>query len=400
MRVTCKNILSLPYANQLKVVAGKNYLDNRISWVYNMEDVTYVDWLKGGELVIMTGLLLGHSEKKMIEYVDILYEKNVAGIIINLSNSIKEIPKSVIERGDFLGIPIFEMPAMMRIIDLSQSICRKIILAETSRNQANETLFQMLYGSRLTAKRITTLEKAGYQQGKQYRVVVIQLVENQKKAIQDSLEIYEDETQIHRFNRLEDIIAEYLKVSECLTVIDEDELIWLAPVAEGQKVRQFADDFCNFLEQKEDISGYLIGISNLFSDLHLFSNFAESARMAIEMGKGQREQKAYIYDNLIELRLFDQFKDKDELMDIATLALGDLMLPENKELLYTLVKYVEYGFQAKEASKQLYIHENTMHYRLKKISGLIMTDFQNSHDLFQIMLAIEILKALHYDIDL
>ena len=161
MNVTCKNILSLPYANQLKLLAGKEGLNHVISWVYYMEDYHYVDWLKGGELVIVTGLITREEEGMLLDLINALYEKNVAGVVINLSFYIREIPQAVIDRGNFLGLPIFEMPAMLRIVDVSQSICFAIFKEETSQYDVNVTLFGILSGSRITAKRLNRLEQIG-----------------------------------------------------------------------------------------------------------------------------------------------------------------------------------------------------------------------------------------------
>ena len=96
---------------------------------------------------------------------------------------------------------------------------------------------------------------------------------------------------------------------------------------------------------------------------------------------------------MILLRLFDKFEDKEELLQIAAQVLKELMLPEQEELLKTLMEYVKAGFQAKAAAGSLYIHENTMHYRLKKIGDILRMDLKDYQDLFKINLALEILNV-------
>lgn len=397
MNVTCKNILSLPYANQLKLLAGKEGLNHVISWVYYMEDYHYVDWLKGGELVIVTGLVTKEEAGMLLDLINALYAKNVAGVVINLSFYIREIPQAVIDRGNFLGLPIFEMPAMLRIVDVSQSICFAIFKEETSQYDINVTLFGILSGSRITAKRLNRLELAGYKQGSAYRAVVIKIQDTQTSSevtldkIAESL--YEESQWDKEFHRLDQIIREYLGVENTLTTSDEDVYIWIAPIEEGKNVQDFRNEFLTHLHNKTSSAPYFVGIGNVFHELKDLKASVDNAKEAIRLGQSENpDGECFLYDNMIVLRLFEKFEDKKELMDIAAQVLSDLMLPENEELLKTLIYYVKSGFQAKKAAAALFIHENTMHYRLRKIEDMLKVNFKDPHDTFSLTLAAEIVS--------
>ena len=401
MNVTCKNILSLPYANQLKLLAGKEGMNHVISWVYYMEDYHYVDWLKGGELVIVTGLVTREEEGMLLDLINALYEKNVAGVVINLSFYIREIPQAVIDRGNFLGLPIFEMPAMLRIVDVSQSICFAIFKEETSQYDVNVTLFGILSGSRITAKRLKRLEAAGYRQGSAYRAVVIRIRENGtdlREAEESADGMYQEAQWDREFHRLDQVIREYLRTENILTTSDEDAYIWIAPMGEEKSVQEFKEAFREVflahLHAKTAGESYTLGIGNVFRDLKDMKASVDNAEEAIRLGQSENpEEECFFYDNMIVLRLFEKFEDKKELTDIAAQILQDLMLPENEELLRTLIRYVKCGFQAKKAAEELFIHENTMHYRLHKIEEMLKVNFKDAHDTFSLTLAVEIVRA-------
>ena len=398
MNVTCKNILSLPYANQLKLLAGKEGLNHVISWVYYMEDYHYVDWLKGGELVIVTGLITREEEGMLLDLINALYEKNVAGVVINLSFYIREIPQAVIDRGNFLGLPIFEMPAMLRIVDVSQSICFAIFKEETSQYDVNVTLFGILSGSRITAKRLNRLELAGFQSGASYRAIVIQIRESATMpesgmAIEPE-ELYQEAQWDREFHRLDQLIREYLGTEQVLTTSDEDSYIWIAQMDENLSLREVGDRFLTHLHNRTTGTSYCIGIGSVFRDLKDMKASVDNAQRAIRLGQNETpEGELYLYDNMIVLRLFEKFEDKEELREIAAQILQDLMLPEREELLRTLVQYVKCGFQAKRAAEALFIHENTMHYRLRKIEEMLKVDLKDPHDAFSLTLAVEIVNA-------
>lgn len=391
MKVTCRSILNLPYANQLKPVAGKEGMDREISWVYYMEEPHYIEWLKGGELVLITGLVTKEREDCLLGLINALYEKNVAGIIINLGVYIKSIPQAVLDRGDFLGLPVFEMPELIRIVDISQSICFAICRQEKEEYDVSVALLGLLSGSRLTAKRISCLEAAGYQPRKRYRGVVIQSRGLQESEPQKE-PIYSEADQREReFHMLDQTVRSFMQGQECLTANDDENYIWMAP---AEDILEKIGDLIRYLHGKYKNGAFRIGVGNVFSDLRQFKSSVESGLEAIRIGaENQKGKEIFVYDDMILLRLFDRFENKEELLQIASQVLKALMLPEHEELLKTLAEYVRAGFQAKAAAGNLYIHENTMHYRLKKIGDILQMDLKDYQDLFKINLALEILNV-------
>lgn len=390
MKITCRSILNLPYANQLKPVAGKEGMDHVISWVYNLEEPHYIEWLKGGELVLITGLVTKEREDRLLELINALYEKNVAGIIINLGIYIKTIPQAVLARGDFLGLPIFEMPELLRIVDISQSICFAICRQEKEQYDVSVALLGLLSGSRLTAKRIRCLEAAGYQSRKKYRGIVIQRT-NPIGTEQGPIYREEDEWD-WEMHLLDQTVRSFMQEKECLTTSDDENYIWMAPADEGEDILAEMNDLIYFLHNKHKNAEFRIGVGNVFSDLRQLKNSVENAMEAIRIGTdNQKEKEIFVYDNMIFLRLFDKFEDKGELFQIGAQVLKGLLLPENGELLKTLSEYAKTGFQAKAAAGKLYIHENTMHYRLKKIGDILQMNLKDYRNLFKISLALEIL---------
>lgn len=394
MKVTCRSILTLPYANQLKPVAGKEGMDHVISWVYYMEEPHYIEWLKGGELVLITGLVTKEREDRLLELLNALYEKNVAGIIINLGVYIKTIPQSVLDRGDFLGLPIFEMPELLRIVDISQSICFAICRQEKEEYDVSVALLGLLSGSRLTAKRISCLEAAGYQSRKKYRGIVIQSLDL-LTSVSEKEPIYsEDDQREKAFHLLDQTVRNFMQEKECLTTNDDENYIWMAPADEEDHILEEMEGLAEFFHSKYKNGRFRIGVGSVFSDLRQFKNSVDSALEAIRIGAdNQKGKEIFVYDDMILLRIFDRFEDKEELRQIASQVLKELMLPDYEELLKTLEEYVRAGFQAKAAAGNLYIHENTMHYRLKKIGDILQMDLKDYQDLFKINLALEILNV-------
>ena len=119
MAMTCRGILALPYANRLRLVAGASGGGNEIRWVHILEEPKYTAWLKGGELILLSGVVTGDREGALLSLLQDLFDREVAGVVLNLSTFLPAIPPSVLALGERLGLPLFEMPAEVRMVDVS-----------------------------------------------------------------------------------------------------------------------------------------------------------------------------------------------------------------------------------------------------------------------------------------
>lgn len=397
MNVTCKNILSLPYVNQLKLLAGKEGLNHVISGVYYTEGYQLEDQLKGGELVIIKGMMAG-EKGILLNLINALYEKNVAGVVINLSSYIREIPQAIIDRGDFLGLPVFEMPAKLSIVDVSKSICLAIFKEESFQHDINEILSEVLSGGRITEKRLKRLETAGFLPGAMYNAIVIRIRENgtmpsdPETAIEPE-ELYQETQWDWKFHWLDQLICEYLGMEQVLSTADGDSYIWIIAGNEILDPWEFRKSFPAYLHNRTVGTSYLIGVGNSFRDLKHMKSSVDNAQQAIRLGQSKNPKgEMFLYE--IELgRRVMKLEEKGKLPEVASQILQDLMLPEREELLRTLIQYVRCGFRTELAAEALSIHENTVHDRLHKIEELLKVDLKNPSDIIKLSMAVEIVRT-------
>ena len=92
MAMTCRGILALPYANRLRLVAGASGGGNEIRWVHILEEPKYTAWLKGGELILLSGVVTGDREGALLSLLQDLFDREVAGVVLNLSTFLPAIP--------------------------------------------------------------------------------------------------------------------------------------------------------------------------------------------------------------------------------------------------------------------------------------------------------------------
>lgn len=386
MKVTCKSILSLPYAKKLQLLAGKDGLNNEIRWVHYLEEPKYSEWLKGGELIIISGLVTADEENQLTSLIMKLYEKNVSGVVVSLSFYIEKTPKAVIDLGNYLGLPIFEIPANVRIVDISKSICFAIFEKQKIVTQTEKIMLDILYGRRLSENRLSAIRKLGYRDSEQYRVLVISGEENKKsKAVKTYF--YEEEDIL--VNLQEYLQNNFEKSTAAFITIIEDHLLWMIDEKISDKdIVGILDNICTTYA---DIK-WIIGVGEFFEDLRDMKNSFDSAEKAIEIGMNNSDKKnvVFFYDDMIDLRLFSYIENTDGLKKMSKDILGDLLKKENSELLEILKVYIKNNYNAKKTANCLYIHQNTLYYRLNKIEKILKRKLDSSENQFIIMLAIKI----------
>lgn len=143
---------------------------------------------------------------------------------------------------------------------------------------------------------------------------------------------------------------------------------------------------------------FYIGTSNICSGADNIKKCYDRACSAIELGKKLHPETnlfSYHADNIYHFltanfernRMFEIYKEYLEPLDKAD-------SENNSELALTLYKYIESSGNIAKTAKDLFIHRNTMFYRLDQIKELLQVDLKDTDKLFLIQLAFYIKKLL------
>lgn len=109
----------------MKLVAGGRGLRNLVDWVHTVEEMDYVSFLKGRELIVTTGIK--EKDEEMLEcFVKSLYEAGASGLVINVGKYITRVPHSVITYSEEVGFPIFVLPWEVHLVDFNRDLCNLI----------------------------------------------------------------------------------------------------------------------------------------------------------------------------------------------------------------------------------------------------------------------------------
>jgi len=129
-----------------EIVAGYQTLDNVVKGVTIMEAPDIVNWLAGGELLLTSLYSAPVGTLNYKDFVKKLAEKGVAAIAIKVGRFVERIPEDMIEAANQYGLPIIELDANVRFVDVMYPI-----MAELFNNQVVKLNYYKIIQERFTA---------------------------------------------------------------------------------------------------------------------------------------------------------------------------------------------------------------------------------------------------------
>lgn len=398
MIVNCGNVSTLPYANKLKLIAGKNGLDRVIKWVHYMENPEYVVWLKGGELVLITGIIIKNDLGALIKIVDDLNNKNVSGLVINIGPYIEKTPQKVIDIANSFNFPIFELPFEVRFIDLSQSICKAIFMSRIEQDSMNDFMKNVIYNYKSYSQEVTNRAIFyGYNPESIYCTVIIN-VDNFTQIVFNN-GIWDEELAFRLIQQINQIIVDIMNFHDknsAIRIVENNSIIIMIPIEhiKGNKINLLANEMINRIKYKLKYINISIGISNFWSRLENFKYSVNEAQKALKILKTVKN-KTHIcsYNNIGIYKLLLEIEKKDEIKIFYEEILGKLIkydMKNSTKLVKTLKIYIENNCNFTKASNALFIHKNTLNYRIKRIQDISGANLKNMDDLLNFSMAFKI----------
>jgi hypothetical protein len=189
------------------------------------------------------------------------------------------------------------------------------------------------------------------------------------------------------------------KQKDFVTAVDEKSIILVKELKEKDgrdEIESIAKHIYSTLSAEAMINVY-VSIGTVVNDLKNVSASYKEAKMALEVGKIFEEGKNIVnYDQLGIGRLIYQLPAPLCKMFINEVLHGISMDQFDEETLTTVNKFFENNLNVSETSRQLYIHRNTLVYRLDKLQKMTGLDLRNFDDaiIFKIMLMVS--KYMNY----
>jgi len=130
MPLTLREVLDLDVVRRgaPHVVAGSGRLDVPVRWVHALELTDVGRLLRGGELVLSTGIALPDSPAELEGYVASLAHVGVAGLAVELGRRYTEaLPAALVAAAEARSVPLVELRREVAFIEITEAVHARII---------------------------------------------------------------------------------------------------------------------------------------------------------------------------------------------------------------------------------------------------------------------------------
>lgn len=135
------------------------------------------------------------------------------------------------------------------------------------------------------------------------------------------------------------------------------------------------------------------GVGNIAKDMENWRSSFRQAGQALEMARRLWAEKPLYYSDMSVYRLLFQLEHSPELIAFQDEILGVLLASENAgEMIHTLEAYFDHNGNLSQAAEALFIHRNTLIYRLERFSEMTHLDLTRPDDRLAIQLALRIFR--------
>ena len=382
--MNCKDMMQIPeFTEVLKLKAGENGLQKSVRWIYFADCLQCVkseykieNYIHGDEFVVLTNPSVTDDSKKLMALIHQMYEYRITALGINEG----QISEELIEYCEEKNLPLFELPEKYPLIDLSQIICRKLVLEENDRNAAVQLFSSILDAEHLSRERVMA----------QARYLNIDLegsffVAEFAFASENGESGWENDDSLAAGRNVKSMIraefSRYIK-QDILILPQAGSILALIPDKDAEE-SHIKEIFVRSVDraQREYRINLMIGVGNsraYLDEVKNSRNEASAALRAAEVSglKGQiffyRDQGIYtLISHVDDSRILDAYVDEK----IGKLLQADELNDGN--LHETLENYLNCNCNAKKTAEAMFLHRNTLNYRLKKIREILSCDLEN-----------------------
>lgn len=367
MAVELERLIKKAAGKDLELIAGKNGLNHMVSWVHMVETVDATTFLEGNEVAVMTGIGLANDDDFMT-LIKALTDHNAAAIIVNVGPYISEIPKSVLDYCEAHDFPIFSVPWRVHLAEIIRIFTYAITKSDQEQQELSNAFKNAIFFPKQEELYIIPLSHNNFSSSWSYSVVCVRVISEAAAA--------------ERAERLANSAVSHMKYNFdkfCIFAY-QDDIIAVVGDYDTTTLHAFSDELLGFLKNLlSSIEKIYYGVGKITKSVRCIYKSYNQARAIMKMHqKGIFTDENTFYDELGIYKLLMNIDDQEILYEYYKKELGPLETYDSNngtDLYDTLKSFLlKYNGSIKETADALFVHRNTVNYKLNKVSEILNCD--------------------------
>lgn len=344
---------------KLRLLAGKAGMDREISRLYYFEDLSISDWTRDGELLITTAMMTTRDPDWIFKFVKSVQSFHPCGILINTGGYLEYVPQKVIDYCESMDLPLFSFPWEIVLQDIMTEITNLVYVTEQRENNISQAFRNVIFNTEDPSGYTACFEKNGIDQYDCYAAVLCHMTGDDAKCrhfLRHIKGIWEKRAAV-------DLEEEFLFVFYGLpvdTLKNQLEIVY-------RNWRQ--------LYHRERIEIYIGSEVDHYTKIR--SSY-QKARMCRKIGrKTENFMLAFQELGVLGVLAGSEQEILRQFCDQKLKVLREYDQNNDSDYTRTLEVYLFNHCNAGEVSEKMFIHRNTVNYRLRKISEITGEDLSD-----------------------
>ncbi len=361
---------------RMKLEAGNEGWSNSISWLLMLEDVTIIRNFRGKELAVTTGLGF-QTEESLLELLMLLNAQNASGLIVNTGYYIKKIPDRALQYCNENGLPLLTVPWDVYLADMIKDLSIRVFLQSSTDEQISAAFIRAIEQPEEREHYINDL-LPHYDTDGTFQIILI------TTGTLDKMDTVERRRIAYRMQLYLTNLTHnghFFYYDSCFVVI-------INALSENQ-VHSIVSSFQKRLVRKMPETPIWVGISSQVTDISNLRTAYLRAKAAINMARDQEKPLLY-FDEMGIYKLLYSIPDKSLLQELCQSKLGPLLEYDREHhasYADTLEMYLECGGSIQAMAARMFIHRNTIIYRMNNIKQLLGCDLETTEEKLPYLIA-------------
>lgn len=380
MDVRIDQLMDLPELKSLKLVSGSKGVSNIVKWVHSLETPDLLTYVEADELILLTGIGIVNNSSSFIEFTKGLIEKKAAGLIVNVGKYLDKVPEDIKELSDKNDFPIFETPWEVSLGEITKVICGDIVKRHLEEASYQDLLKNVLF-NKITYEYFTkTVSACGYNYLKSFRIVVVSIDKFQQYL--DTQNIKDEQAISH----MKDVFLRTVNSSiwdsryRHISFLQNDSAVFLV-INEKDKfldIEALAQFIRDSVKESFSDTTVSIGIGNVYAEFSEIKKSYVEARKALKVIKAEgNTDKTIFYSNIGTYKLLTEIENISLLKEYYYDTVGKLEkydLQNGTDYTRIFYTFLQENCNYVQTSQRLYMHRNTLIYKINKIQDIIKRD--------------------------
>ena len=405
LAITVKDVLEIAQAKGCTLAVGKERLNRVVRYVDCIEIPDMTAWMRPNVLYITTGYACSGTREEILALIRNLNKAKAAALAIK-SRFIGQYLKDALKLAEEFRFPIILMPEELPFIELNYAVMEALVksqnnlidkmksrLARYNRREADKRLFIDLLTGNVTYEEESNLRISEQRWPKPpYRVMLIEAEE-----LGDRLKELPEEEVEEQLEKIEGNIREGLSAEKCTGVVLSNNGSFPCIL----KTEEEFDQGCferiqEYISQRSGCD-MTVGVSGQGVSYQAFQDVYREARDAVEIARSQSGQRVVCIEKAGYWRMLKDISKQQVCRDYAASKLDALIRYDGENesnLLETLEIFVNHLGARNTTASSLYLHRNTLMYRIKKIEHLTGYDLSDPNSILELSLALHLRRFM------